>query len=85
MPEQILTDGDQRRAAQFLRYVHPERPNLNGANTILREAHEAGRGTQLTLAVAAVAYGVTERLGDDDLQSGLAEFILAAKLREDRD
>ncbi|MBY4570382.1 hypothetical protein ACN95_10170 [Gordonia sihwensis] len=72
---ELLEPADKRRAAQLLRYAHPEHPDINGINRMITEAHHNGRLTNLTLAVAAIAYAVSE-LATDAGQSGLAELAL---------
>lgn len=71
----ILEAADKRRAALLLRYLNPAAPNIGAANTILSQAHDAGRGTHLVIAVAAIAYTGID-LDTEAGQCGLAELAL---------
>ncbi|PWD44539.1 hypothetical protein ACN93_03805 [Gordonia paraffinivorans] len=78
----ILEAVDYRRAGQFLRYACPDAVNLDGLNSMLRQAHESGRGTQMILALAALTYVVADGLDTELGQAGLAEFILDQHIKE---
>ncbi|MGA4690706.1 hypothetical protein ACPCXD_10620 [Rhodococcus sp. AB351] len=67
----ILGPADTRRAAALLMHANPDSTLVAGVNAVLTDARDAGRVTELLLALCAVIYGIHPDLCTVNGQAGL--------------
>ncbi|QOW00621.1 hypothetical protein RCF27_10245 [Rhodococcus pyridinivorans] len=70
-----LDPADIRRAAALLTHADPDGTNVAGVNVILLEARDAGRITELFLALCLVTYGIVPDLSTVAGKAGLSGII----------
>lgn len=71
----LLGPADVRRAAALLMHADPDGTLVAGVDAVLVEARDAGRITELFLALCAVIYGIHPDLSTTAGKAGLRAVI----------